>query len=303
MARSRKNLNHGLNKKRNMRRSARRSVRNRGRSMCGAGWSDTGTPYGGKITSVNPGNQIHTQYSGPGKDCAGTPIASSSRVDPRDYVGARGGLPGLAMNGGRYDGLGSSNTWPFGSNAVGAAFGQHQKIACEPTDPRTPGLADLNAIKTASMGANDLPLRTAVKAFPPPYAQGGGGSYQYSNPAPAGLTAGQTNSPPSGIENRYHVGDTTTAAYYAPTAGYANLPMPNPPPANPAILVQNHYDAKSYNQACVGPTRGGRRGRRGTSSRVLGRILKKVRGSKSNTKAKQASNPLPPPNATKVKKD
>lgn len=281
------------------------SVRNRRRrTMCGAGWSDTGKPYGGTITSVNPGNQIHTPYSGDGKDCAGTPVRSSSYIDPQQYSGPRGGLPGLTMMGGRYDSLGSSKTWPFGENAVGAAFPQHQKIACEPTDPRTPGLSDLNAAKAASMsGASDAALRTAVKAFPPPYVQGGGGSYQYANPAPAGLTAGQVNSPPNGMENRYHVGDTTTAAYYAPTAGYANLPMPNPPPTNPAILVQNHYDAKSYNQACVGPTRGGaRRTRRGAPSRVLNRILKKVHGSKSNTKAKQSSNPLPPPNATKKKK-
>lgn len=282
----------------------RRGASSRRRTMRGAGWSDTGNPYEGKITSVNPGNQVHTQYSGPGKDCAGTPVPAGTWVDPRQFSGPRGGLPGLAMTGGRYDGLGSVTTWPFGGNGVGAAFPQFQKTACEPTDPRTPGLADLNAQKAASMGANDLPLRVAVKAFPPPYAQGGGGSYQYSNPAPAGLTAGQVNSPPNGIENRYHVGDTTTAAYYAPTAGYANLPMPNPPPANPAILVQNHYDAKSYNQACVGPTHGGaRRTRRSAaSSRILGRILKKVRGSKSNTKAKQASNPLPPPNATKEKR-
>jgi len=286
---------------RNQKKGKNRSVRNRRRrTIRGAGWSDATSSYEGKITSVNPGNQIHTPYPGPGKDCAGTPLASASWVDPRQFSGPRGGLPGLAMTGGRYDGLGSVTSWPFGNNAVGAAFAQFQKTPCEPTDPRTPGLADLNAAKAASMGANDLPLRTAVKAFPPPYTQGGGGSYQYSNPAPAGLTAGQVNSPPNGIENRYHVGDTTTAAYYAPTAGYANLPMPNPPPTNPAILVQNHYDAKSYNQACVGPTRGGRRSRRSTS-RVLRRILRKVRGSKSNTKAKQASNPLPPPNATKEK--
>lgn len=275
-----------------------RRRRNR-RSMKGAGWSDA--PLNGKITSINPGNQIHTPYSGPGKDCAGTPIKADSWVDPRQFSGPRGGLPGLSMSGGRYDGLGTSSSWPFGDNGVGSAFRQFEKTACEPTDARTPGLADLNAAKTASMGANDLSLRTAVKAFAPPYSQGGGGSYQYSNPAPAGLTAGQVNSPPNGIENRYHIGDTTTAAYYAPTAGYANLPMPNPPPTNPAILVQNHYDAKSYNQACIGPTRGGSRTRKAMKS-VLNRILRKIRGSKSNTKAKQGTNPLPPPNATKKNK-
>lgn len=301
-----------------MKKSAVRERRNRRnrrdrrrRTMKGAGWSDAPPAYHGQINMLYAGGQEHRAYGGEGKDCPGTPIPAGSWIDPALYSGARGGLPGLAMSGGRYDGLGSAATWPFGQNGVGAAFGQVEKTACEPTDPRTPGGMDyFNGIKAASMGANNMALGTAVKAFPPPYpaggvgpgaSQSGGGGYQYANPAPAGLTAGQQNSPPQGIENVYHVGDTTTAAYYAPTAGYANLPMPNPPAANPAILVQNHYDAKSYNQACVGPTHGGARKTRKVS-KVLRRILRKIRGSKSNTKEKFGSNPLPPPNATKKNK-
>jgi len=189
-------------------------------------------------------------------------------VNPTEYAGARGGLPGLAnMSGGRW-GFGGPDTWTVAPNADGAAFGQFTKIPCEPTDPRTPGLDDLNAQKAASLGATNLPLAVAVKAFPPPYgAKGGAAQGTLGEPAPAGLTAGQSVSPTSGMEGRYYPGDSDTRAYYAPTAGYSNMPMTPAVINNPGILVQPPYDARSYNQACIKTAGGARRTRRDRRNR------------------------------------
>jgi hypothetical protein len=47
------------------------------------------------------------------------------------------------------------------------------------------------------------------------------------------------------------VGDVNNRAYYAPTAGYSNLPMMPPVANNPGILMQTGYPARSFNQACM----------------------------------------------------
>ena len=241
------------NRRNTKRRGHRKSRVNRRRTVRGGGWDDNPKNW------VSPGYVVHQAYPAPGKDCAPTPVLATSRVNINDYLGTRGGLPGLAMNGGRW-GFGGPDTWTVAPNADGAAFGQFAKIPCEPTDPRTPGLDDLNAQKAASAGDNNIPLAVAVKAFPPPYgAKGGTAQGGMGEPAPAGLTAGQANSPSSGMEGRYYPGDTDTRAYYAPTAGYGNIPLPNPPPANPAILMQTPYDARSYNQACIKTAGGSKR--------------------------------------------
>lgn len=240
--------------------AARRSVRRR--TVRGGGWDDNPSKF------VNAGNIVHQAYPPPGKDCAPTPVPATSNVNPADYMGARGGLPGLAkMSGGRW-GFGGPDTWAVAPNADGAAFGQFTKMPCEPTDPRTPGLDDLNAQKAASMGANNIPLAVAVKAFPPPYgAKGGAAQGTLGEPAPAGLTAGQSVSPTSGMEGRYYPGDSDTRAYYAPTAGYSNMPMTPAVVNNPGILVQPPYDARSYNQACIKTAGGMRRTRRNRRDR------------------------------------
>lgn len=237
------------------RRDRTRSRRNR-RSVRGGGYDDNPKNF------VSPGYVIHAPYTGSGKDCAPTPVAATSHVNPSEYMGPRGGLPGLAMTGGRW-GFGGPDTWTVAPNADGAAFGQFAKIPCEPTDPRTVGLDDMNAVKAASMGAHNLPLAEAVKAFPPPYGMKGGAAQgTIGEPAPAGLTAGQSVSPSSGMEGRYYPGDSDTRAYYAPTAGYSNMPMTPPVTNNPGILVQPPYDARSYNQACIKTAGGSRRNRR-----------------------------------------
>jgi len=259
MAKNRR-TNKQANKSKRDRRRDRRRDRNR-RTVRGGGYDDNPKNW------VSPGYVVHQAFPPPGKDCASTPVLATSRIDPALYTGARGGLPGLAMNGGRW-GFGGPDTWAVAPNADGAAFGQFTKIPCEPTDPRTPGLEDLNAQKAASAGAFNMPLNVAVKAFPPPYgAKGGQAQGTMGEPAPAGLTAGQSASPSSGMEGRYYPGDSDTRAYYAPTAGYGNVPLPNPPPANPAILMQTPYDARSYNQACIKTAGGKRKTRRGSTRR------------------------------------
>jgi len=247
--------------RRTNRRANKTKRERRRRTVRGGGWDDNPKNW------VSPGYVVHEAYPPPGKDCAPTPVLAASRVNPELYMGTRGGLPGLAMNGGRW-GFGGPDTWAVAPNADGAAFGQFTKIPCEPTDPRTPGLDDLNAQKAASAGANNMPLNVAVKAFPPPYgAKGGQAQGIMGEPAPAGLTAGQAASPSSGMEGRYYPGDSDTRAYYAPTAGYGNVPLPNPPPANPAILMQTPYDARSYNQACIKTAGGKRKTRRNRRDR------------------------------------
>ena len=47
------------------------------------------------------------------------------------------------------------------------------------------------------------------------------------------------------------VGDVGSMAYYAPTAGYDNLPMNPVVPNNPGILMQVGYPARHLNEACI----------------------------------------------------
>lgn len=240
-----------------------RKIRGRkSRRSCGGGWDDNPSKF------VSPGYVVHAAYSGQGKDCTPTPVQTTSRINPAEYSGSRGGLPG--MSGGRW-GFGSPETWTVASNGNGAAFAQYADKPCEPTDPRTVGLDDLNKLKADSFGASNLALPVAVKAFPPPYgAKGGAAAGLMGEPAPAGLTPGQTSSPSSGMEGRYYPGDSDTRAYYAPTAGYSNVPMNPVVVNNPGIMIQPPYDARSYNQACI-KTGGRRTGGRRTKKNVARR--------------------------------
>uniref|UniRef100_A0A6C0KQE8 Uncharacterized protein n=1 Tax=viral metagenome TaxID=1070528 RepID=A0A6C0KQE8_9ZZZZ len=79
-----------MTKRRTVKRNKLR--RSKRRAANGGGWSEL--PEGSfKEVAVNPGNQVHFQYSGPGKDCTGNPMS----IRPGhifDYTPK--GLPGLS---------------------------------------------------------------------------------------------------------------------------------------------------------------------------------------------------------------
>ncbi len=62
------------------------------------------------------------------------------------------------------------------------------------------------------------------------------------------------------------VGDVDAMRYYAPNAGYDNLPMSPMVRNNPGILMQVGYPAGHFNQACL-KSGGGRKSRRRTQRR------------------------------------
>jgi len=47
------------------------------------------------------------------------------------------------------------------------------------------------------------------------------------------------------------VGEMSSMAYYAPTAGYGNYPMSPGVPNNPGVLMQVGYPARHLNEACI----------------------------------------------------
>lgn len=47
------------------------------------------------------------------------------------------------------------------------------------------------------------------------------------------------------------VGDVDAMRYYAPTAGYSNVPLAPPVMNNPGILMQLGYPARHFNEACM----------------------------------------------------
>ena len=47
------------------------------------------------------------------------------------------------------------------------------------------------------------------------------------------------------------MGQVDAMRYYAPTAGYANLPLNPPVMNNPGILMQLGYPAGHFNEACI----------------------------------------------------
>lgn len=70
------------------------------------------------------------------------------------------------------------------------------------------------------------------------------------------------------------VGDVDAMRYYAPNAGYSNLPMAPQVQNNPGILMQVGYPAGHFNQACL-KAGGGRKSRRRTQRRRSARRQQK----------------------------
>lgn len=104
-----------------------------------------------------------------------------------------------------------------------------------------------------------------------------GGRYESSVEGPLssngiGITPGATPIPcemSKTMAGGVQVGNVDSMRYYAPTAGYSNVPMVPFPASNPGILMQVPYEARHYNKACVGgKTRKGKKGKKSKKSRT-----------------------------------
>jgi hypothetical protein len=87
-------------------------------------------------------------------------------------------------------------------------------------------------------------------------------------PTPAGLTPMRSSYLGGGRTRRrrqqggVYVGQVDAMRYYAPTAGYENLPLRPPVMNNPGILMQVGYPAGHFNKACLTTSGGGRTAKR-----------------------------------------
>lgn len=146
----------------------KRSLRRTKRRSNGGGWSEG-------PDMVNPGNLVHHQYSGPGKDCTGNP-ASIRPGYIADYTAK--GLPGLSggkrrkMRGKRRGGanvgpvtnpnllpvagsLTGKSAWMPDTMGVGGTVGKPDVVMSMPGVP-PPGMAQMPkvALDSAASGAN-----------------------------------------------------------------------------------------------------------------------------------------------------
>jgi hypothetical protein len=87
--------------------------------------------------------------------------------------------------------------------------------------------------------------------------------FSLSNPPPPGLTPMRSSYTGGGRTRRQkggvYVGQVDAMRYYAPTAGYDNLPMKPMVQNNPGILMQVGYPARHMNMACLKTSGGGRK--------------------------------------------
>ena len=247
----------------------------RTRKTRGGGWMETG-----KYVPGAPGYQIHQQYEGPGKDCPGVPVRPGYLTS--DPAGT-GGLPGLnsklfggatqlgsggpvigyvepfrgeggvagagrygsatttgAMQelkqmGGRYGFVPEVLNAKDGVVAIPAGFG---RLPCEvgTKDPLNP---NPNGIQTMSTAPGWVPGWTNyIKPFT-------GGKRKGKKTLKRKVRGGRVPEP------TVTVGAVDMMRYYAPTAGYSNVPLNPAVQNNPGILAQIGYPAREFNQACI----------------------------------------------------
>ena len=83
-------------------------------------------------------------------------------------------------------------------------------------------------------------------------------------PVPPGLTPFRSSYMGGGRTRKrqqggVYVGQVDAMRYYAPTAGYDNLPLTPQVPNNPGVLMQVGYPARHMNMACLKTSGGGRK--------------------------------------------
>lgn len=251
----------------------------RHRKTRGGGWTD-------KLPMLYPGGLTHAQYTGPGKDCAGVPMRTGTITD---YSYVNKGLPGVSVGGGKrtrrriHRGgatqLGSGGPVLMGGRAGGVlTTGATQELSQMAPAPVMkggrygffPGDGPLNQnngvgitpapfYRVACEGGIPNPLNPDMALQEATTAVSSAGIKGWTQMAPAmkggkrgkrrgaRKTARKTRKMRGGV----YVGQVDAMRYYAPTAGYDNLPMNPAVRNNPGILMQVGYPARQFNQACM----------------------------------------------------
>lgn len=232
--------------------------------------------YADVLPMVYPGGLTHKQYSGPGYDCPGVPVRPGHISGP----GGPGGLPGLSQNGGGR-GMGALGAGAFTTGAtqelkqMGGRRRKTQRGGRWQSAPELGALNPVNGVGAASYAPilrapcetgthnalnpnpnNVQGLSTAVGNMPgwtpmgpgAPVMRGGGRKRQQKRQQKKkGGSRKQQRKQRGGVI----VGGVDARAYYAPTAGYTNMPLAPPVINNPGILMQVGYPARAFNQACM----------------------------------------------------
>lgn len=213
---------------------AKKNNLRRTRKQNGGGWAFTGAT----ISGVNNYGQVNT------------PIGDCRAASPPGFISPpyeQKGLPGLSggarrrrrtMKGGRY-GFDLANPVPGAAAPWAGGIPPVQRIACEGSTPNplNPGPHTPSTAPPAPSGNSFL----------------GGGRRRNRSRRQRGGGLGTDN-----------------LAYYAPTAGYDNLPSRWVDSVGAPVLLQKPYDAQAWNPACV-KTGGRRRNRNRKNTRRFNR--------------------------------
>ena len=211
------------------RRPARRTKRN------GGGWSDLAKGTF-STQAINPGNLVHTQYLGAGKDCAGTPDRPGI-ISNYSFKG----LPGFGGGYRRSNRRSNHHSNRRSNRRIrGGRYGMN---------PGAGPLNPINGVGTTPGSFSHVPCEAArTNPLNPTMITKGGGS------VPGG-------SFPGGSFPVVQVGSADAMRYNAPTAGYRN-------DFTGGLMIQTPYDARAFNQACI-KTGGSRRKRSGGANVAL----------------------------------
>ena len=234
------------------------------RKQRAGGWTDN------LRNMLYPGGPEHQQYSGPGKDCAGVPVRPGHISGP----GGPGGLPGLSLRGGSR-GMGALGAGAFTTGATqelkqmggrrrktqrggrwqsfpsaldpvnGVGMSSYAPILRAPCETGTHNSLNPNPnnVQGLTTAVGNMPGWTPMGPGAPAMRGGARKQKQKRQQKKKGGSRKQRG----GVI----VGGVDARAYYAPTAGYTNMPLAPPVINNPGILMQVGYPARAFNQACM----------------------------------------------------
>jgi len=207
---------------------------------------------GGTILGVSVADASY-----PGTDTYGTPAKNflqENAIPPNvnaaraPQMGGRYGMEGMPLD--PVNGVGMSGYAPIGR--VQCEAGTTDALNADPTSAAAP------------MGVQELTTNRMVNGVPgfTPLMKGGGNVNRGNNMSKRSgpllrrgskhrkskkLAQKKKNKQRGGVV----VGQVDAMRYYAPTAGYANLPLVPQVPNNPGILMQLGYPAGHFNEACI----------------------------------------------------
>jgi hypothetical protein len=224
----------------------------------GGGWSE-GPNF------VSPGNLIHNQYPGPGKDCAGEPARYGlTTVTPKGLPGLSGGKRRVLRK--KYGGqlVVANPNMPPTSGSITPLPGNFPNPSGYGGTVSAPGVPPKPVQNGGRYGffpsMGPLNPENGVGVSPPPFGRipCESGTHNPLNPNPGNIQ-GLTTAPSvpayttmKGGANGVTVGAVDSMRYYAPTAGYGHnfetYPAPSPVPG---LMINTPYDARAFNRACL----------------------------------------------------